>query len=161
MLCDSLHSRPSSFLSLLPPPFPPPLPPSLPPSLPSSLCPSLIVQLTLPMDSQSDGSELTKEPFRWDQRLFTVLLRLPGMGGVNTSSNGVEMSLSTMSETTGGMCSSSLLFSPSLPLPPSLSLPPSLLLTSAPGLCVMHVYIAVCYFNTLSSPHPSNCDSLN
>ena len=50
-----------------------------------------------------EGCELTKEPFRWDQRLFTVLLRLPGMGVANTSSNSVEMSLSTMSEATGGM----------------------------------------------------------
>ena len=28
----------------------------------------------------TEGSELTKEVFRWDQRLFTVLLRLPGLG---------------------------------------------------------------------------------
>jgi hypothetical protein len=61
-------------------------------------------ELTLPMDSQPEGSELTKEPFRWDQRLFTVLLRLPGMGGANTSSNSVEVSLSTMCEATGGKC---------------------------------------------------------
>ena len=28
----------------------------------------------------TEGSELTKDVFRWDQRLFTVLLRLPGLG---------------------------------------------------------------------------------
>ncbi len=25
------------------------------------------------------GSEMTKEPFRWDQRLFSVVLRLPAV----------------------------------------------------------------------------------
>ena len=29
--------------------------------------------------SGHNGSELTKEMFRWDQRLFTVLLRMPGI----------------------------------------------------------------------------------
>ena len=66
------------------------------------------MQLILPMDAQTEGSELTKEPFRWDQRLFTVLLRLPGMGGVSTSSNNVEILLSTMSEATGGTCTLNL-----------------------------------------------------
>ena len=32
--------------------------------------------LTLPMHSSVPGSELTKEPFRWDQRLFALVLRL-------------------------------------------------------------------------------------
>ena len=115
-LCPSLPL----FLLLFPfpPPSPPPsLPPSIPPSLPLSLflplslLPSLplppslppsLPQIVLPMDSQSEGSELTKEPFRWDQRLFTVLLRLPGMGGVNNTSTKVEESLSSMCEATGG-----------------------------------------------------------
>lgn len=30
--------------------------------------------------SKLSGSELTSEPFRWDQRLFTIILRLPGAG---------------------------------------------------------------------------------
>lgn len=35
--------------------------------------------LELPMQNQSvPGSELTREPFRWDQRLFSLVLRLPG-----------------------------------------------------------------------------------
>lgn len=34
--------------------------------------------LTLPMHSFVPGSELTKEPFRWDQRLFALVLRLTG-----------------------------------------------------------------------------------
>ncbi|XP_030056307.1 integrator complex subunit 6 isoform X2 [Microcaecilia unicolor] len=35
-------------------------------------------QLHLPLNSPLPGSELTKEPFRWDQRLFALVLRLPG-----------------------------------------------------------------------------------
>jgi hypothetical protein len=61
-------------------------------------------ELTLPMGPVTDGNELTKEPFRWDQRLFTVLLRLPGMGGVGTLSNSVEVTQSNMTEATGGKC---------------------------------------------------------
>lgn len=32
----------------------------------------------LPMNSPIPGSELTREPFRWDQRLFALVLRLAG-----------------------------------------------------------------------------------
>lgn len=35
-------------------------------------------ELNLPMHSNVPGSELTKEPFRWDQRLFSLVLRLTG-----------------------------------------------------------------------------------
>ncbi|ESO86410.1 hypothetical protein LOTGIDRAFT_179396 [Lottia gigantea] len=35
-------------------------------------------QLNLPMDSTVPGSELTKEPFRWDQRIFSIVLRMSG-----------------------------------------------------------------------------------
>lgn len=35
-------------------------------------------ELNLPMNSPIPGSELTKEPFRWDQRLFALVLRLAG-----------------------------------------------------------------------------------
>ncbi|XP_064638509.1 integrator complex subunit 6-like [Lineus longissimus] len=35
-------------------------------------------ELNLPMHTPVPGSELTKEPFRWDQRLFGVVLKLPG-----------------------------------------------------------------------------------
>ncbi|EMP28032.1 Integrator complex subunit 6 [Chelonia mydas] len=35
--------------------------------------------LHLPLNSPLPGSELTKEPFRWDQRLFALVLRLPGI----------------------------------------------------------------------------------
>lgn len=35
-------------------------------------------ELNLPMNSVVPGSELTKEPFRWDQRIFGLVLKLPG-----------------------------------------------------------------------------------
>ncbi|CAN7996730.1 unnamed protein product [Ixodes hexagonus] len=35
-------------------------------------------ELTLPMHSAVPGSELTKEPFRWDQRMFALVLRMAG-----------------------------------------------------------------------------------
>ena len=60
-----------------------------------------------------EGSELTKEVYRWDQRFFTVLMRLPGLGekvssierangmGINyTLGDGV---VSSLCEATGGM----------------------------------------------------------
>ena len=31
------------------------------------------------MNNQVPGSELTKEPFRWDQRLFGLVLRMPAV----------------------------------------------------------------------------------
>lgn len=34
-------------------------------------------ELNLPMNNPVPGSELTREPFRWDQRLFGICLRLP------------------------------------------------------------------------------------
>ena len=30
------------------------------------------------MHNQLSGSELTKEPFRWDQRMFSLILQIPG-----------------------------------------------------------------------------------
>lgn len=60
-----------------------------------------------------EGSELTKEPFRWDQRIFVVLLQYPGLSGVATNEGekgeggtfapGYRY-LSTLCEHTGGMC---------------------------------------------------------
>ncbi len=68
------------------------------------------------MDNSPEGSELSKQPFRWDQRLFTVLLRIPGLeaavGGIHGNREGnlsnetlrlAEHSISSMSEATGGM----------------------------------------------------------
>ena len=37
------------------------------------------LQLNLPMMNSVPGSELTKEPFRWDQRLFGIVLKVPAV----------------------------------------------------------------------------------
>lgn len=65
--------------------------------------------------SNSEGTELTKEPFRWDQRLFSIVLKLPGIGDRAPNANGTllvsdskyllsESSISVMCEVTGGKC---------------------------------------------------------
>ena len=46
--------------------------------------------LTLPMHSNVPGSELTKEPFRWDQRLFALVLRLTGMVPSDNCNNNIN-----------------------------------------------------------------------
>lgn len=69
-------------------------------------CFLFLPQLHLPLNSPLPGSELTKEPFRWDQRLFTLVLRLPGvtvpdseqLGSVPTD----ESAITQMCEVTGG-----------------------------------------------------------
>ena len=70
-------------------------------------------QLNLPMHTMVPGSELTKEPFRWDQRLFGLVLRLPATQPyINTSSpflsSADDTSIDAMCEVTGGefLCSS-------------------------------------------------------
>ncbi|XP_052864418.1 integrator complex subunit 6-like [Anopheles cruzii] len=35
-------------------------------------------EIILPLNAQTPGTKLTKEPFRWDQRLFSLVLRMPG-----------------------------------------------------------------------------------
>ena len=49
--------------------------------------------------------ELTTEPFRWDQRLFSIILRMPGTrssmpGKIGVQSN--EPAIAAMCEVTGG-----------------------------------------------------------
>ncbi|KAI8498848.1 Integrator complex subunit 6 [Branchiostoma belcheri] len=63
-------------------------------------------ELTLPMNSQLPGGELTKEPFRWDQRLFSLVLRIPGVAcRVQEPPQGVipmdESPISVLCEITG------------------------------------------------------------
>jgi len=63
-------------------------------------------ELHLPMSNLLPGSELTKEPFRWDQRLFSLVLRLPAnatlepeqLGSVPTDPSPISL----MCEVTGG-----------------------------------------------------------
>lgn len=71
-------------------------------------------ELNLPMHSSVPGSELTKEPFRWDQRLFSIVLRLTGT--YNSPNDGIqslnsnflcvpsdESPINAMCDVTGGM----------------------------------------------------------
>ena len=64
------------------------------------------VQLNLPMISVVPGSELTKEPFRWDQRIFSLVLRLPGSVPPDALSfpsiPQAESQIDVMCEVTGG-----------------------------------------------------------
>ncbi|XP_011505090.1 PREDICTED: integrator complex subunit 6-B [Ceratosolen solmsi marchali] len=60
---------------------------------------------TLPMHTPIPGSELTKEPFRWDQRLFSLVLRLSGTPAVERDTGLVASDASpidAMCEVTGG-----------------------------------------------------------
>uniref|UniRef100_A0A8I3WI10 Integrator complex subunit 6 n=1 Tax=Callithrix jacchus TaxID=9483 RepID=A0A8I3WI10_CALJA len=63
-------------------------------------------ELHLPLNSPLPGSELTKEPFRWDQRLFALVLRLPGTMSVESEQlTGVPLddsAITPMCEVTGG-----------------------------------------------------------
>lgn len=64
-------------------------------------------EINLPMNSVVPGSELTKEPFRWDQRIFGLVLRLPGNVPVDMTTNTYIPSaeshpLDAMCDVTGG-----------------------------------------------------------
>ncbi|XP_030065665.1 integrator complex subunit 6-like isoform X2 [Microcaecilia unicolor] len=63
-------------------------------------------ELHLPLNSPLPGSELTKEPFRWDQRLFALVLRLPGASPIEPEQLGSvpsdETAITQMCEVTGG-----------------------------------------------------------
>lgn len=67
----------------------------------------LLSQLHLPLTTPLPGSELTKEPFRWDQRLFALVLRIPGVASVEPEPLGGVPSddspITPMCEVTGGM----------------------------------------------------------
>lgn len=62
-------------------------------------------EFNLPMHSPIPGSELTREPFRWDQRLFALVLRLSGTPAVERDTGLVPSDSSpidAMCEVTGG-----------------------------------------------------------
>jgi integrator complex subunit 6 len=57
------------------------------------------------MHNPIPGSELTREPFRWDQRLFALVLRMTGTPPVDRDSGMVPSDCSpidAMCEVTGG-----------------------------------------------------------
>lgn len=62
-------------------------------------------ELVLPLNINSPGAKLTKEPFRWDQRLFSLILRMPGHKGDERIEGKVphdDSPLEKMCEVTGG-----------------------------------------------------------
>ncbi|KAK3590010.1 hypothetical protein CHS0354_035043 [Potamilus streckersoni] len=65
-------------------------------------------ELNLPMNiSIVPGSELTKEPFRWDQRIFGIVLKIPGSVPIDLNSSSYIPSaenhpIDAMCEVTGG-----------------------------------------------------------
>ena len=71
--------------------------------------------MVLPRNGTSEGAELTREPFRWDQRIFVVLLQMAGLNGIAGDREGEEEEggesesspasryFSTLCEHTGGM----------------------------------------------------------
>ncbi|KAI9518749.1 Integrator complex subunit 6 [Dissostichus eleginoides] len=63
-------------------------------------------ELHLPLTTPLPGSELTKEPFRWDQRLFALVLRIPGHASVEPEPQGGvppdDSPITPMCEVTGG-----------------------------------------------------------
>ncbi|XP_068423153.1 integrator complex subunit 6 [Clinocottus analis] len=63
-------------------------------------------ELHLPLTTPLPGSELTKEPFRWDQRLFALVLRIAGNASVEPEPLGGvppdDSPITPMCEVTGG-----------------------------------------------------------
>lgn len=59
------------------------------------------------MNSVVPGSELTKEPFRWDQRIFGIALRIPAVPPAEIPSlyipSADDSPMDAMCEVTGGM----------------------------------------------------------
>ena len=68
---------------------------------------TVIFQLNLPMNNVVPGTELTKEPFRWDQRIFSLVLRLSGSVPPETPftfiPNAETHPIDAMCEVTGGI----------------------------------------------------------
>ena len=57
------------------------------------------------MHTTLPGHELTAEPFRWDQRLFSIILRMPGTRSSMPNKIGVtsgDPAIAAMCEVTGG-----------------------------------------------------------
>ena len=57
--------------------------------------------------ARPEGYELTKEVYRWDQRLFTVLMRLPGLGEKVSAverANGLGNSYTLGDEVVASLC---------------------------------------------------------
>lgn len=65
----------------------------------------VLESLSLPLNPTLPGSELTLEPFRWDQRLFSIVLQIPSTPvPVEPPRIDSKHILAPMSEVTGGNC---------------------------------------------------------
>lgn len=66
----------------------------------------IIPEITFPTEYSLPGSELTKEMYRWDQRLFTLNLRIPGFASSVTENSSTihpeDIPLGNLCEQTGG-----------------------------------------------------------
>jgi len=62
----------------------------------------------MPKHSLLPGSELTKELYRWDQRLYTLQLKIPGFAQPISEKRMTalqeDVALSTLCDKTGGIC---------------------------------------------------------
>ena len=57
------------------------------------------------MHTMLPGHELTNDPFRWDQRLFSIILRMPGTRSSLPNKIGMQSgdpAIAVMCEVTGG-----------------------------------------------------------
>ena len=65
-----------------------------------------MLQLNLPMNNLVPGSELTKEPFRWDQRMFGLVLRMAAVPPAESQSPYIptaeDSPVDIMCDVTGG-----------------------------------------------------------
>lgn len=65
------------------------------------------------MHTTLPGHELTAEPFRWDQRLFSIILRMAGTRSSMLGKMGmqnIEPAIAAMCDVTGGTVISQLSF---------------------------------------------------
>ena len=73
------------------------------------LCP-IFFQISIPTHDLLPGAELTKELYRWDQRLFTLQLKIPGfaqpLNDKHLANTPEDVPLSTLCDQTGGIISS-------------------------------------------------------
>ena len=67
----------------------------------------LQIQITIPRHDLLPGAELTKELYRWDQRLFTLQLKIPGFAQPvpekHLAITPDDVQLSTICDLTGGI----------------------------------------------------------
>lgn len=117
-----------------------------------------------------EGSELTNLPYRWDQRLFTVILRLPGIGErLNTNGGGDKMgndyiisdnSIYSMCEATGGTYVCSTIICVHVYILCSELLPLYCKHITTTALCIVYMYcmcLCIVYYVCGGGRYPLSC----